>query len=245
MESRRVAVVTGGSAGIGRSIVTELARRGCDVLLTYRSRADEASAVASAAQRDHGIDSLVARYALDDDDPGAIVGAAEARWGRLDSLVVNAGTWSGGLLTEIDPADWWRVVEHNLASLFRLARAGLPLLRRSPSGSLLLVSSVVGLIGFPGDTAYATVKSAMVGFARSLAKEVGRDGVRVNVLAPGFVETEMTQAISERARNRISERILLGRFGEVEEIAKAAAFLSEDATYMTGSVVVVDGGWSL
>ena len=244
LNERRVALVTGGSAGIGRGTVLELARRGCDVLLTYRSRAVEAAAMVRDLQ-DAGTDCLAVPYSLDSDAPGDLIDAALGRWGRLDSLVVNAGTWRGGRLADMDDFTWWSVVERNLRPASRLVRAALPAIRGSPGGSVLLVSSVVGLIGFPGDTAYATVKAAMTGFARALAKEVAADGVRVNVLAPGFVETDMTQQIPARARSRISDRILLGRFGTPEEIGRAAAFISEDATYMTGSVVVVDGGWSL
>jgi 3-oxoacyl-[acyl-carrier protein] reductase len=114
---------------------------------------------------------------------------------------------------------------------------------RSPS--IVLVSSVVGVIGHAGDTAYAGAKSAMIGFGRSLAKEVARDGIRVNVLAPGFVSTDMTDAVPESARRRIERETVLGRFGTVDEIAKAAVFLSEDATFCTGSVLTVDGGWAL
>jgi 3-oxoacyl-[acyl-carrier protein] reductase len=241
---RRVALVTGGSAGIGRSTVLELARRGCSVLFTYRSRTEEAAAMAGAL-RGEGSDCLALPYRLDDDAPSDLVGAALERWGRLDSLIVNAATWQGGRLADMEEAAWWGVIEGNLGPASRLVRTALPAVRRSHAGSVLLVSSVVGIIGFPGDTAYATVKAAMTGFARALAKEVAADGVRVNVLAPGFVETNMTQQISARARDRISERILLGRFGTPEEIGRVAAFISEDASYMTGSVVVVDGGWSL
>lgn len=110
---------------------------------------------------------------------------------------------------------------------------------------MLLISSVVGLVGHAGDTAYASAKAALVGFARSLAKEVGRDGIRVNVLAPGFVETDMTAEVSDRARNRLTDEMVLRRFGTTGEVADAAVFLAQDATYCTGTVLAVDGGWSL
>jgi len=121
----------------------------------------------------------------------------------------------------------------------------VPVLDRRGDPSITFVSSVVGLIGFAGDTAYAAAKSALVGLGRSLAKELSREGVRVNVLCPGFVETDMTESVPERARTTVHERILLTRAGQPAEIGKAAAYLTLDATYSTGSVLVVDGGWSI
>ncbi len=168
-----------------------------------------------------------------------------SHWGRLDSLILNAGQWSGGRLNATKPDAWWSVIETNLRGTVALARAALPHLANGTSPSIVLVSSVVGVIGHPGDTAYASAKSAMVGFGRSLAKEVARDGIRVNILAPGFVATDMTDAVPASARRRIEQDTVLGRFGTVDEIAKAAVFLSEDATFCTGSVLTVDGGWAL
>ena len=144
----------------------------------------------------------------------------------------------------MDPQDWARVVECDLIGAAQLCRAALPRLRRGISPSIVLVSSVVGEIGFPGDTAYAAAKAGLTGLARSLAKEAARDHIRVNVLAPGFAETGMTAAISPAARQRIMDRTLLGRFATAAEIAQAAVFLSEDATFCTGTVLTVDGGWS-
>jgi 3-oxoacyl-[acyl-carrier protein] reductase len=160
-------------------------------------------------------------------------------------LVLNAGIWHGGKLADLDPALWWQVLESNVGGAAQLTRAALPALRSGPESSVLLVSSAVGIVGFPGDTAYGSAKAALTGFARSLAKEVGRDGVRVNVLAPGFVETAMTADVSERARASITRDLVIRRFGRPDEIARAAVFLSEDATYCTGTVLTVDGGWSL
>lgn len=118
-----------------------------------------------------------------------------------------------------------------------------PALRRN--ASIVVLSSVVGEIGFPGDTAYAASKAGLIGLARSLAKELGRDGIRVNVLAPGFAETDMTSAVSGQARDRILDRTVLSRFATAEEVARAAVFLAEDATFCTGTVLNVDGGWSI
>jgi 3-oxoacyl-[acyl-carrier protein] reductase len=166
-------------------------------------------------------------------------------WGRLDSLVLNAAVWDGGKLTRMDPDAWWAVVETNLRGTAAVVRAAIPMLEQGVAASIVLVGSVVGDVGFAGDTAYASAKAALVGFARSLAKELAPKGVRVNVLAPGFVDTDMTAAVPQGSRDKIAEATLLGRFGTVDEIARAAVFLSEDATFCTGTVLAADGGWSL
>jgi 3-oxoacyl-[acyl-carrier protein] reductase len=167
------------------------------------------------------------------------------RFGRLDGLILNAGVWKGGRIENVPHDEWWSVIEANVSSLSQIVRAALPALRKGDYPSILLVGSVVGLIGHAGDTAYGSAKAAMVGFARSLAKEVGRDGIRVNVLAPGFIDTDMTSMVPESAREKIYTETVLRRFGTADEVAKAAIFLSEDATYCTGTILSVDGGWSL
>jgi 3-oxoacyl-[acyl-carrier protein] reductase len=242
--SARRVLVTGGSRGIGASIVRLLANRGSTVVFTYRSGADAATAlVESCGDLPGHVTALP--FDLTDGDPGELVDSALAAAGGLDSLILNAGVWHGGRLTKLDDTTWWEVLEANLRGNVRLVRAALPSLESSVGGSVLLMSSAVGLIGFPGDTAYASSKSALTGFARSLAKETGRSGTRVNVLAPGFVETDMTAEISDAARARIIDRSVLGRFGTPEEVAAAAVFLCEDATFATGVVLPIDGGWTL
>jgi 3-oxoacyl-[acyl-carrier protein] reductase len=242
VDSARTVLVTGGSRGIGAGITRLLSARHRNIACGYRSNREAAEKLAAdAPERIEPVhyDSSLPHTA------DAAVAAALARWGRLDGLILNAGQWHGGRLDTMDPQLWWRVIEGNLKGIADLTRAALPVLGRGPEPSIVLVSSVVGIIGHAGDTAYASAKAAMIGFARSLAKEVGRGGIRVNVLAPGFVETDMTAAVSERARRSIAERAALGRFGTVEEIARAAVFLSEDAGYCTGAVLTADGGWSL
>jgi 3-oxoacyl-[acyl-carrier protein] reductase len=241
-EKRRTAFVTGGARGIGAAITRGLLARGCNVGVGYRSSGQAADALA----REYGDAALGVRFDLGDGPAaGQAVDEITARWGRLDSLVLNAGVYTGGRLDDLDPAAWWRVVETNLRGMSQAARAALPVLREAADPSVVVISSVVGMIGFAGDTAYATAKSAMIGFARSLAKETARDGIRVNVLAPGFVETDMTALVTGKARERIERDTIMRRFGTAEEIARAAVFLSEDATYCTGTVLTVDGGWSL
>ncbi|OUS94530.1 SDR family NAD(P)-dependent oxidoreductase [Rhodococcus sp. NCIMB 12038] len=241
-EDLRVALVSGGSRGIGAAVTIGLTQRGCRVGCTYRTGRDEAEKLTADAPEQ----VLPVHFdLLDDTTAASAVERVVSHWGRLDSLILNAGQWSGGRLTATDPDAWWSVIETNLRGTVALARAALPHLANGTSPSIVLVSSVVGVIGHPGDTAYASAKSAMVGFGRSLAKEVARDGIRVNILAPGFVATDMTDAVPTSARRRIEQDTVLGRFGTVGEIAKAAIFLSEDATFCTGSVLTVDGGWAL
>lgn len=244
MQDSRTVLVTGGSRGIGRACVLEFAARGVDVAFTYHRGADAAETVLEAAGNLPGRVRAFRHELLDGDATELVSGVVDS-FGRLDSAVLNAGMWNGGRLGELDPDAWWRVLETNLRGNQRLAREALPSLLESPSGSLVLVSSAVALTGFPGDTAYASAKAAMLGFARSLAHEVGSQGMRVNVLAPGFVQTEMTSAIPDGSRERILRRTVLRRFGAAEEVARAAVFLSEDATFTTGAVLSADGGWTL
>lgn len=240
----RTVVVTGGSRGIGAAIVSLLARRGSDVVFTFRNDGRAAHDVVDSCASLPGTVSAL-RYDLRGDDAHHLVAHVLERQGGLDSLILNAGVWSGGRLGDLDQDAWWDVVDTNLRGSVRLVRAALEPLRGCGSGSVLLMSSAVGLVGFPGDTAYASSKAALVGFARSLAKESGASGLRVNVLAPGFVDTDMTSEVGGRARERIAGRTVLGRFGTPEEIASAAVFLSEDATFATGVVLPIDGGWTL
>jgi 3-oxoacyl-[acyl-carrier protein] reductase len=240
----RTVLVTGGSRGIGAAVVRQFATRGADVAFTFRKAADAADELIEDC-RDLPGSVGAYEYDLVGSDPEELVNRVSAETGGLDTLVLNAGIWAGGRLGEIDPHTWWSVVEANLHGNARLAAAALPPLREGGNASITFISSAVGLIGFPGDTAYAAAKSGMVGLARSLAKEVGRYGMRVNVLAPGFVETDMTAQIPGSSRTKILDAAHLRRFGTAEEIARAVLFLAVDATYCTGTVLTVDGGWSL
>ena len=244
-EPTRVALITGGSRGLGREMALELAQRGLRVCLTYRSQEQMADDVVKAALATGAPDAFALRFDQATDDATAVVDALLQRWERLDSLVLNAGIWLGGRIGELDPADWWRVIEVDLGGVYRMARAALPAVERADGGSVTIISSMVGVTGFAGDTAYASAKAGLIGFTKSLAKETGRSGTRVNALAPGFVESDANANVSSRSRERMLKGTLLGRFGEAREIAKAVAFLSEDATYTTGAVLMADGGFSV
>jgi 3-oxoacyl-[acyl-carrier protein] reductase len=242
----RVSLVSGGSRGIGSGITRALVRRGNRVGCTYRS--DRKAAERLAAEAPGRVLPIAFDLTDESSAPAAVLEVVNS-WGRLDSIILNAGEWSGGLLAGSDPEAWWRIVETNVKGTVALARAALPHLTggwsRGCSPGIVIVSSVVGIIGHPGDTAYASSKSALIGFARSLAKEVASQGIRVNVLAPGFVSTDMTDRVPASARKRIESETILGRFGTVDEIAASAVFLSEDATFCTGTILTADGGWSI
>lgn len=240
--STHTVLLTGAGRGIGAAIAHRLLARGVRVAGTYHSNAARVKELAEQ----HPGRVLPVSYSLGNNfSARAAVNAVTAKWGALDGIILNAGRWLGGRLDNVADEDWSGLIQANLGGAAQLTRAALPTLRASESPSVLLISSVVGLVGHAGDTAYASAKAALVGFARSLAKEVGRDGIRVNVLAPGFVETDMTAEVSDRARNRLTDEMVLRRFGTTGEVADAAVFLAQDATYCTGTVLAVDGGWSL
>ena len=175
----------------------------------------------------------------------SLVDGVVERHGRLDIVVANAGVWRGGRVEDIDPGAWRHVLDTSLGGAFHVARASVPVMRAAGYGRFVVISSVIGMIGFPGDAAYASAKAGLIGFVRSLAKEVGSDSITVNAVAPGFVETEMTADVSERARAHLLRRAVIARAGRPEEVAKAVRYLVCDGSYTTGQVMVVDGGLGL
>jgi 3-oxoacyl-[acyl-carrier protein] reductase len=239
------ALITGGSRGIGAATALELARRGVDVAITYRTDTESAEALVARIVAEYGVAAVaIPMDQADPESPPQAVAAARAALGRIDRLIANAGIWKGGTLARLDDDTWWEVVQTNLGGTRAVVKAALPALAED-GGSVVLVSSTVALNGFAGDTSYASAKAALIGFGRSLAKEVAPQGITVNILAPGFVETDMTAAVPDSSRERIEGLTVLGRFGRVEEIARAATFLAVDADYCTGVVLPVDGGWTL
>lgn len=233
-------LVTGGSRGIGRAIVCELARRGADVVFTYKSDEESARETAKDAS-EFGTSITFAQ--LDVADRDSIDEFARAL-DDIDAVVLNAGVWAGGRLGVMSEEEWWSVVDTNVRGTYATTRAVLPHIHAGPDASITVVASVVGVMGFPGDTAYASAKGALISFGKSLAKELVRDGIRVNVIAPGFVNTGMTSELSDQGRRKVMSEIPLGRAGTPEEIAKGVSFLVFDGTYMTGSILTIDGGWS-
>ena len=223
--------MTGGSKGIGYGIALRMAKAGHRVAATYRS--GEVPADALGVQ-------------CDVTDPGQVEAAfaqVESSLGNVEVLVANAGITRDTLLMRMSDDDWDQVIATNLTGAFRVARRAARAMIRGRFGRIVFISSVVGLMGSAGQVNYAASKSGLVGMARSLARELGSRGVTVNVVAPGFIETDMTAKLGEDLVKKYSEQIPLGRLGSVDDIASTVEFLASDAaSYISGAVIPVDGG---
>jgi 3-oxoacyl-[acyl-carrier protein] reductase len=239
--SERVAIVTGASRGIGRAIATTLARQGATVIAT--ARGDHARETVDTITSVGGRAEL---GALDVTEPGAIersVGDVLERHRRIDVLVCNAGIARDQLLLRMKRDDWDSVIATNLTSAFLLIQAVLKPMLRQRSGRIIAVSSIVGQTGNAGQANYAASKAGLIGLCMSTAREVASRGITVNVVAPGFIDTDMTRALTGDSKQDWSNRIPLGRLGTPEDVAAAVCFLaSDEASYITGHVLAVNGG---
>jgi 3-oxoacyl-[acyl-carrier protein] reductase len=230
----KTALVTGGSRGIGAAIVRELAGAGASVVLGYRSGADEAAALAGEV----GARAVQADVSSPDEAARLVEQA-----GDVDILVNNAGVTRDGLLARMADDDWRLVIETNLSSVFYTCRAVTRPMMKKRAGSIVNVSSIVGLHGNWGQTNYAASKAGIIGFTKSLARELGSRGVRANVVAPGYIETRLTEVIPEEGKELMLRNTPLGRFGEPLDVARAVRFLcADEASFITGEVLLVDGG---
>ena len=237
----KVALVTGASRGIGRAVATTLARQGALVIAAARgdNAAETVAAIVAAGGRAEAMSVDVNDSSALEALPGAIV----AKHGRLDILVSNAGITRDQLLMRMKREDWDAVIATNLTAAFTLAQAAMRPMLKQRAGRIIAVSSVVGQMGNAGQTNYAASKAGLIGFAKALAREVASRGITVNVIAPGMVDTDMTRAISDKAQVDWAAQIPLGRLGSVDDIASAACFLaSDEAAYITGHVLAVNGG---
>jgi 3-oxoacyl-[acyl-carrier protein] reductase len=240
----RVTLVTGGSRGIGRAICVELGRCGAHVAVNYTSDERAANEVVAAVESGGG--RAVALRA-DVSDPaqaqGLIARTEEALGGELWNVVTNAGITRDNLLARIGEDDWRAVIDTNLGGTFFVCKAASRRLLRLRRGSIVTMSSVVGLHGNAGQTNYAASKAGVIGLTKALAAEVGSRGIRVNCIAPGYVSTELTAGLPDQAREALLGMTPLRRLGEPEDIARATRFLlSDDASFITGAVLQVDGG---
>ena len=230
----KTALVTGGSRGIGAAIVRELACAGAAVVLGYRSCAEEAEALAT---------EVGARAVQADVSSAGEAAALVEAAGDVDVLVNNAGLTRDGLLARMPDGDWRDVIETNLSSVFYTCRAVTRPMMKKRAGAIVNVSSIVGLHGNWGQTNYAASKAGIIGFTKSLARELGSRGVRANVVAPGYVTTRLTEVIPEEAKELMLRNTPLGRFGDPLDVARAVRFLcSDEASFITGDVLLVDGG---
>ncbi len=245
----KFALVTGGSRGIGKAVVEALAREGAKVAFVYKSNAESANAIVAAqAALGHEVIAFQGDVSVTA-EADAIVQKVIEKWSRIDILVNNAGIIKDGLLMAMDPADWNSVINTNLTSVYNFCHAVMRPMISQRSGRIINMSSVAAEFGNQGQVNYAASKGGIQGLTRCLATEIGRRNITVNAVAPGFIETDMTEAVRSMGGDKFKEvvaGISLKRLGKPEDIANAVLFLaSDDAAYITGHVLTVDGGLTL
>lgn len=239
----KAALVTGGSRGIGRAICLELARRGARVGVNYNSNAALAEEVVASIVASGGEAFAIQGDVAEPDAATAMVKATVERFGGLDILVNNAGITRDGLLMRMSDEDWDAVHRTNLRGAFLVTRAAMRPMLRARGGRIINITSVVGVMGNAGQANYAAAKAGLIGFTRSVAREVASRGITVNAVAPGFINTDIITSMTEQATAAVMGQIPLGRIAEPEEVAPVVAFLASDgAGYITGQCIHVDGG---
>lgn len=239
----KVAIVTGGTRGIGRSIVISLAKEGADIAFTYIKNQALANSLVEEV-------SKIGRQAIpmqmdvrDFKNSEILVDKVKEEFGRIDILVNNAGITRDRSLMMMNKEDWYDVIETDLTGVFNTTQACIITFLKQKNGNIVNISSVSGIHPLPGQVNYAAAKAGVIGFTKSLAKEVAPYNIRVNAVAPGFIETDMTEQLGEKYRARLFDIIPLGRFGTPEEVANIVVFLvSDKSQYITGQVIQVDGG---
>lgn len=239
----KTALITGATRGIGRAIALRFAAEGADVAFTYRSQHEAAQSLVSELEamgvRAKAYTSDAASY----EDAHKVVEDVKAEFGKIDVLVNNAGITKDGLMMRMDEAQWDAVIDTNLKSAFNFIHACTPIMARQRSGSIISMSSVVGVSGNAGQCNYSASKAGLIGLTKSMAKEMGPRGIRANCIAPGFIATDMTGALPENVRQEWEKQIPLRRGGTPEDVAGVALFLASDlSTYVTGQVVNCCGG---
>jgi 3-oxoacyl-[acyl-carrier protein] reductase len=240
------ALVTGASHGIGRAIALRLATEGVAVAVNYNSSEAEAQEVASEIEAAGGTAHLMKGSVAIGAEAEALVESTNERLGGLDIVVNNAGITRDNLVMRLTEEDWDAVLDTNLKGAFLITKAAIRPMLRQRSGRIINMSSVVAITGNPGQANYTAAKAGLIGFTKTVAREVASRGITVNAVAPGFITTRMVEAIADDLRGQIMERIPLARFGTPEDVAASVAFLaSDDAAYITGQVLGIDGGLSL
>ena len=239
MSDRKVALVTGGSRGIGRGCALELARAGYDIAINFAGNEEAANKTVEDIKA-LGVDAEAFKFDVSDKD-AADNGVAKVleRFGRIDVLVNNAGITRDGLFMRMSADNWNAVINTNLSSAFNVSQPVVKVMMKQRSGAIVNMASVVGVSGNGGQANYSAAKAGLIGLTKTLAKELGSRGIRVNAVAPGFINTDMTKDLDT---SKFLDYIPLKRLGEVEDIAKAVKFLAVDTDYVTGQVLEVDGG---
>ncbi len=239
----KCAVVTGATRGIGRAIVTRLASLGADIVVNYRSSIEEANTLKEELSA-LGIKVLLVKADVSiEEEAKNLIEQAKDNFGKVDILVNNAGIVKDGLILRMKKEDFDQVVDVNLKGTFNCMRYVAPIMVKQRSGKIINISSIVGIIGNAGQVNYAASKAGVIAMTKSIAKELGSRGVQVNAIAPGYINTSMTESLNQKVKDEMLKMIPLKRFGMPEDVAKAVGFLaSEDSDYITGQVIKVDGG---
>lgn len=241
----KVALVTGASRGIGRAIAVQLAGDGFQVVVNYHSNEEKAREVVEEIKSRGGEATAIAADVADSEAASRLVKDTAGCYGRIDVLVNNAGINQDQLLLRISDADWEKILTTNLNSAFYCSRAAIKLMLRQRYGRIISISSVVGINGNAGQVHYAASKAGLIGMARSIAREYGSRGINANIVAPGYIASDMTSDLNEEIQQKMLEGIAVGRLGTPQDVAGVVAFLvSNQADYLSGQVIRVDGGMS-
>ena len=241
--SGKTALISGGSRGIGACMVEHFARQGAAVAFTYRSSSAQADALVAKLEAEGAKVKAYASDAASFDQTQELIQQVAKDFGQIDILVNNAGITRDNLLLRLSESQWDEVINNNLKSVFNFSKGVARLMLKSRQGSIINIGSVVGIHGNAGQANYAAAKAGLIGFSKSLAQELGSRNIRCNVIAPGFIQTEMTDVLDESVKQQILAQTALGRFGTADEIAHTAVFLASDwSAYITGEVIAVTGG---
>ena len=243
MSENKVALITGATRGIGKEIALELATNGFDIAINYRSMQEGMDELKKEVEANNVRCEFVKADVAKFEECEAMVKETLEKFGKIDVLINNAGITKDGLLMRMKKEDFEAVIDINLTGTFNVTRNVIPYMIKQKSGRIINMASVVGVVGNAGQTNYSASKAGIIGFTKSLAKEVASRNILVNAIAPGFIDTDMTKVLSDNVKEGINAQIPLKRMGSSKEIAKVAKFLSsEDSTYITGQVINVDGG---